>query len=484
MIRGTTLLFVVLIIVALGAMGFWLASLGGSIELTLPDGTTSGLPLGFALLGGVLFAGLVAVGWWIFTGLVTMPWTLGKARRAGQVRKANRALAEGLLAAEAGDAKTALKLAKKASKHADDERLKLLLEARAAEAGENWSEAERAWGQLMRLPGGQLAGLRGAAAAAVERGDNTVAESRAREALELKSGADWPFNSLFDLQVSQGRWDSALETLDLGERRGVMSGKPLARRRAVLLTAKAAGLGPDHRHAAQRALAEAIKTAADFPPAAWYGARHLMVDGKLNAAQGVLELAWKARPHPALAQLSRRLDPEEKSRADRQRLEGLVKANPGHRESRILKAEIAMDGEQWNDAVRELALLIEEKPTARLSLLMQRALAGYGDKDEAERWSVIAATAAREADWSDIDPRGGAFDFEQKDWARLVYAFGDAGELVHPRYEGFSRELEAGKPIALPKPESPTPTQASKQERVEDTVTRTAEDETKPEAAE
>ncbi|MEM9740585.1 MAG: heme biosynthesis HemY N-terminal domain-containing protein [Pseudomonadota bacterium] len=481
MIRGTTLLFAVLIIVLLGGLGFWLANIGGSIELILPDGTTTGLPLGFAILAGVLFAGLIAVIWWIFTGLVTMPWTLGKARKAGQIKKANRALAEGLLAAEAGDAKTALKLARRASKHAEDDRLKLLLEARAAEAGEDWSEAERAWGQLMRLPGGQLAGLRGAASAAIERGDSSVAETRAREALELKSGADWPFNSLFDLQVSQGRWESALDTLALGERSGVMAGKPLMRRRAVLLTANASALGPDHRHPAQRALAEAIKSAPDFPPAAWYGARHLMVDGKLKAAQSVLELAWKARPHPALAQLSRRLDPEEKSKADRARLEGLIKANPGHRESRILKSELAMEAEKWTEAVRELALLIEEKPTARLSLLMQRALTGYGDTGEATRWSVMAATAAREADWSDIDPRGGAFDFSQKDWSRLVYAFGDTGELVHPRYEDFSRELEAGKPVTLPKPEQMVPKAKAKAERVE---THPTQGDVKPEAAE
>ncbi|MEL6754382.1 MAG: hypothetical protein AAFO57_10170, partial [Pseudomonadota bacterium] len=82
MIRGTTLLFAVLIIVLLGGFGFWLASIDGSVQLTMPDGTSSGLPLGFALLGGVLLAGLAAVVWWVFTGLVTMPWTLGKARRA------------------------------------------------------------------------------------------------------------------------------------------------------------------------------------------------------------------------------------------------------------------------------------------------------------------------------------------------------------------------------------------------------------------
>lgn len=461
MIRVTTLIAIVLIAGVAALAGFWLWSLDGYVEVDLPGSDPVNFKLGLIIILGLILAGGVAVAWWLLTSLVTMPWTIGKARQKAQVRKANKALTEGLLAAEAGDAKTAMKLARKARKYGDDERLYLLLEARAAEAGEDWSEAERAWGQLMRLPGGQLAGLRGAAAAAIERGDTSVAETRARQALELKSSAEWPFNSLFDLQVNQGRWEAALETLALGEKRNLISGPAMSRRRAVLLTARAAELGPDHRHAAQKALAEAIRAAPDFPPAAWHGARHLMVDGKLKAAQGVLELAWKARPHPALAQMARRLDPEHKSHADRARLEGLIKANPGHRESRILKAELAMETETWVEAVRELALLIEEKPTARLSLLMERALRGYGDSEEADRWSRMAATAAREADWSDIDPRGGAFDYGAKDWSRLVYAFGDTGELVHPRHEAFSRELEAGKPIALPKPVENTVTPPS-----------------------
>lgn len=451
MIRGTTLLFIFLIAGAAALAGYWLWTLEGSVAISLP-GTTMTLPLGLALLLGVLLAGLGAVIWWILAGIVTLPWSLGRARRSAQVRKANKALAEGLLAAEAGDARAAQRLARKAEKHAEDDRLKLLLEARAAEAAEDWSEAERAWGQLMRLPGGQLAGLRGAAAAAVERGDVGSAENRARTALELKSSAEWPFNSLFDLQVNQGRWQTALATLQLGQKRGLIEGDRLRRRRAVVLTAYATDLPAHQRAMAQKALADAIRAAPEFPPAAWHGARHLMIDGKTKAAQGVIELAWKARPHPALAQLARRLDPDHKSDQDRARLQALVEANPGHRESRILKAELAMDAGRHVDAVRELALLIEEKPTARLSLLMERALKGYGDAAEAERWGRLAVTAAREADWSDIDPRAGAFDFSQKDWARMVYAFGDTGELVHPRHEAFSRELEAGRTLALPAP--------------------------------
>jgi HemY protein len=101
------------------------------------------------------------------------------------------------------------------------------------------------------------------------------------------------------------------------------------------------------------------------------------------------------------------------------------------------------------DAIKTLALLVEENPTARLCLLMERALKGYGDMGEAQRWGRMAVSASREADWSDIDPKGGAFDYDRQCWGRLVYAFGDVGELIHPRYESYGRELEAGRVLAL-----------------------------------
>ena len=298
--------------------------------------------------------------------------------------------------------------------------------------------------------------------AASERGDALTAENRAREALSLKSSADWPFNSLFDLQVSKGEWDKALDTLLTGERRGLIKGDSLRRRRAVLHTAYAVGLPHDRKSDAQKALAEAIRSAPGFPPAAFHGARALMVDGKAKAAQGVLELGWKARPHPALAQLSRRLVPQDTMANIAQRLQGLIATQPNHRESKILLAEIGMDKADWVGAIRSLALLVEENPTARLCLLMERALKGYGDQSEATRWGRMAASASREPDWSDIDPKGNAFDFDKQGWARLVYAFGDVGNLVHPRYESFGRELEAGRVLALPGPEAEEVTHAPK----------------------
>lgn len=446
------LFLIILLIVIAGVFVMWASRLPGGLTLDLGNGTLYEFELVWALLAILLVGAAMALIWSLLTGLVTLPSRFSRSRRASKVKAANKALADGLLAAEAGDAAMAQKLSKKAAQHADDDRLKLLLEARAAEISDDWSGAERAWGQLARLPGGQLAGLRGAASAASARGDAISAEARTREALEMKSGADWPFNSLFDTQVAAGNWNEALKTLAIGEKRSQISGESLRRRRAVLYTARAAALQHSERKESQRLLADAIRSAPSFPPAAWHGARQLMIDNKIKAAQGVLELGWKARPHPALAQLVRRLDTNATPAIIAQRLKSLIEANPDHRESRILTAEIAMQDRDWLNAVKTLALLVEEKPTARLCLLLEKALRGYGDLTEADRWGRMAVTAAREPEWSDIDPRGGAFQYAQRDWSRLVYAFGDAGTLVHPRYESSERELDASRPIALPAP--------------------------------
>ena len=446
------LFLLVLLIVLAGIAVLWASRLPGGLIVDFGNGTVAEFELVWAILGLLLLGAVMALVWSFVTGLIHLPSRYNKSRKASKTRDANKALADGLLAAEAGDAMLAKKLSKKAAQHADDDRLKLLLEARAAEVSDDWPSAERAWSQLARLPGGQLAGLRGAASAASARGDTLSAEARAREALELKSSAEWPFNSLFDSQVAAGNWAAALTTLSVGEKRGQIKGDSLRRRRAVLFTARAAALQNAERKEAQRLLAEAIRSAPGFPAAAWHGARQLMIDGKVKAAQAVLELGWKARPHPALAQLANRLDPQGSADAAGKRLEALTNVNRDHRESRILTAELAMSRKDWLSAVKALALLVEENPTARLCLLLEKALIGYGDHTEANRWGRMAVTASREPEWSDIDPKGSAFDYSPRDWARLVYTFGDAGNLVHPRYEASERELEAGRPIALPGP--------------------------------
>lgn len=447
------ILLILLLVAGAAAGTIFLNTLPGGIEFNL-FGFEGSLNLAATVVALLFLGGFAALIWGGFAGLWRLPGKFGRSRKVAKIKKANIALTDGLLAAEAGDVEVAKRLAKKAATYADDERLKALLEARAAESAGDWGEAERAWAQLARLPGGQLAGLRGTASAALERGDAATAEASALQALELRSGADWPFNSLFDLQVARGDWKKALETLSLGEKRKLIGGDSLRRRRAVLHTAYAAGLPNGDRNEAQKSLAAAISAAPGFPPAAWHGARQLLLSGKDKAALGVLELGWKARPHPALAQMVRQMSIGEDKTTSETWLQRLVETNPDHYESKVLSAELAMQKKDWVEAVKTLALLVEANPTGRLCLLMERALKGYGDAKEAARWSRMAVTASREGDWSDLEPKGGAFGYAPADWARLVYKFGDAGQLVHPRHETFARELDVARATAaLPSPD-------------------------------
>ncbi|MEO1155594.1 MAG: heme biosynthesis HemY N-terminal domain-containing protein, partial [Pseudomonadota bacterium] len=157
------LIILVVFIILIGVTMLWAGGLSGGITIDWGNGEALILNAGYSILLVIAVALLSAAAVWLLVSLFSSPWRFGRARRNSRVKKANRALADGLLAAEAGDVNTAKKLSKKAAQHAEDDRLKLLLEARAAEISDDWSGAERAWGQLARLPGGQLAGLRGAA---------------------------------------------------------------------------------------------------------------------------------------------------------------------------------------------------------------------------------------------------------------------------------------------------------------------------------
>ncbi len=411
----------------------------------------------------IVTGALVAVGWYVLSTILRIPFALNRSAKRARFGKARNALADGLIAAEGGDSIDALKKARKstnlAKSDASDRKLSYLLAARAAEANGDWSDAEHAYSDLSREKGAELVGLRGLAAAAIQRGDLRGAETHTRKALSLKSNASWPFSTLFELQTKAADWESANETLTIGEKRKSIDLEVARRRRAVLHTAQASRIRQEAPEKAERLAADAARMAPSFPPAAYIAASLQLAAGKASKAQASIEGAWRIRPHPALALLWRDLKTNEPTSARAKRLNALAHINPSHRESRILLVEAAMIQGQWDEAEETLSHVLREGETTRLCTLMEAIVGGRGDVEQASRWSRLASSAAREADWSDIDPDGRAFNFINEDWARLVYTFGDAGSLIHPRYETYGGELETIAHIALPSPTKSNPVQ-------------------------
>jgi HemY protein len=316
-----------------------------------------------------------------------------------------------------------------------------------------------------------MVGRRGIAAAAISRRDYDTAILHAAQAFEENPNARWAFDLLFDAQVQAARWEDVIETLDAGTKRKHLPEDVARRRRAVLLAAAAESIQTTDPARARDLAEQSASLAPAFAPGAALAANRLLAAGKSWRAAGLLEDAWAAAPHPAIALAYRDLRPDETPKARAKRMAGLAELNPEHRESRILVAEQALsedDGEAARDALTPL-LGVDETPSARLCGLLAQVEQACGDLPAARRWVAEAAIAPGEPDWSDLDPEGPAFDYNNADWARLVYSFGDTGKLIHPRHERFERErltapthllLEAPKPEEEAAEEAPSAEQA------------------------
>jgi HemY protein len=414
-------------------------------------GTTIETSVVFAIIAIAAFMAVFLPLLRLLMTLIDAPGRMSRAAETRKRQKGQEALALGLIAAEAGEFEEARKHAEKAAELVEEPRLAKLLEARAAEVAGDIASAERAYSAMLQHEDTEILGRKGLLQAALKRGDRISAMAHAEAALRLSKTASWPFTTLFELRVQAADWEGAIEALDEGEKRRLVEAKSATRRRAVLLTA-AAHKNERERHPDKAAdMAErAVRLAPGFAPAAAVAARLLVNANKAWKAQAVLEEAWETAPHPAIAHAYRDIKTGEPAQDRQRRMLGLVELKPDHRESRIIAAEVAMEQLNWQLAWEQLEHAHRENPSSRSCNLFAAVCKGRGDEEGARRWMAQAAVAPREADWSDLDPEGPAFLYDDQDWARLVYMFGDAGQLIHPRLERGGRDVGAGSVLALP----------------------------------
>ena len=102
------LFLVICLIVLAGAGVLWASQLSGNVVITLGPDTIS-VELVVAILGVILLGAIMALVWAGLAGLIKLPKRFSRARRNSRTQKANRSLADGLLAAEAGDVGAARK---------------------------------------------------------------------------------------------------------------------------------------------------------------------------------------------------------------------------------------------------------------------------------------------------------------------------------------------------------------------------------------
>lgn len=442
MIRGAIVILFVLAVVA-GAIALagdpghaTLLWLGRRVDTS---GSAAAVIIGVLSLLAVAFWRVV---WWI----AEAPRRSARARAESRKRQAQDVLTRGFLAIAAGEGAEARRCAGKAAElNEENSALVRVLTAQAAEAAGDIPAAQAAYTAMLGFPEMRLVGHRGLMGLAASQGDREGALKHAQDAYDLAKTARWAWRALFEAKLQSGQWAEALELVEGGLKRKIVTPIAAERARTALLAASAAALeasgDPKAREQATDAAVKAAKLSPAFAPGSVIAARLLTAAGKEGRAEDIIEAAWAAAPHPALWLAFRDLRMRETPRERAERLEALIARNPTHRESRILRVEQRMLG--GADAGLEAAVkaLSDEAPTQRLCGLFARAAWALGRPDEARAWVARGVGAALEPDWSDLDPEGRAFNYGQDDWTRLVSTWTETGELLHPRLERRERML-------------------------------------------
>ncbi|MGJ8559873.1 MAG: heme biosynthesis protein HemY [Litorimonas sp.] len=456
--------FLLFVAILAGAMLY----IGDDAMLTLSSSGTT-WPIAFPDLEmswqAVIFLGtLLMVGTITLWSVLLWIWRLPRRLKSGVgMRRRNRAIdamEEALIAGAEGDMDRARKASARVRDLAGSTDLGHIISATAAEACGDQDEAIVHYSAMLDSPKTRPTAQRGLAQAKLAKGDLPGAVEAAREAFDQNVQARWAFDTLFKALVADYRWTEARDVLEKGRAAKHLSGDIFNRRRAVLLTAEADFWLDNGQHDKALELSQAaLKDASDFAPAVAIAAYELARTGGQKKAASLLEKAWKTAPHPAISIAYFDLYPGESDATRTKRLERFIASDPDDREARLLMISHHLRSGRPVDALSLLSqILDEEEPTARLCLLASEAERALGNPTDAGMWTERAATAPHERDWSDLDPEGPGFAYESQDWRRLVFSFGDTGELVHPRAErqdAIRRPIPEAKsePLRLAAPE-------------------------------
>lgn len=349
----------------------------------------------------VLAIGLL-IGVWRLIGLVfDLPGAMSRSRRERRRKARYLSLARGMVAVAAGDVREAKRHAARAQSKGrgpggkDEPLLAQLLNAQTAQLDGDEAAAARAYADMLGAEETEFLGLRGLFVQATRRGDKQAARRYAARAFQLRPQTPWVAAAVFDLEAAAGDWAAAERALTGQAKAKLLDAAVVTRRRAVLAAAAARDrMAAGRPEQALKLAGAALKTAPGLLEAALAAAAAFRAEGRPKRAAKVLEKAWEADPHPALAAAYAPI-----AAATGRSVEGLIALRPEHVESRLLSAARAAVRGDHRAIETILGPLLDGVPSARAARLMADAAAARGDIEAARLWADQALAAPRDGVW-------------------------------------------------------------------------------------
>jgi HemY protein len=394
MIRVVLFLLAVTVI----ASGFvWFADRPGDVAIVwMGYRIETSLMVAALAVAAIVFVAVLA--WSILRAIMRSPKQASQFFRRRRAVKGYLAISRGLIAIGAGDLRGARNAAAEAARLAPGDPLALLLTAQSAQMAGDRDVAEQTFQVMSGRDDTKLLGLRGRYIEAQRRGDAQAAHQVAGEAAKAAPSLTWAGQAVLDEHCAAADWAGALQSLD--HMKSALAKSEYRRKRAVLLTARAQALQEIDRDGARAAVLEAVKLAADLVPAAALAGRRLAETGEARKAGKILTAAWKANPHPDLAEAYANIRLGDSARARLTRMQNLAEKVPGQIEGALAVARAALDAREFGVARAALAPHIPA-PTRRVAILMAEIEESeHGDQGRVREWMGRAMRASGDPVWT------------------------------------------------------------------------------------
>ncbi len=385
------------------ATGFaWLADNPGTVTVQWPwlDKSVE-VSLLQAVIAMTIIVLVIMMSWWVVSGVLNSPKLFGRWRKGRRRDKGYAALSSGLVAAGAGNASVARKLAKESDKLLENEPLVALLTAQTNLLEGKRADARDNFQSMLENDETKLLGLRGLFIEAEREGEAEAAAHFAREAIKTEPGTPWASQAVLKSQALSGEWEAALKTLETNRASGIFEKHEYLRKRAVLLTAQAMSEENSSPDTAKSHAMAAHKADTAFVPAAVAASRIAQRLGDNRRAAKVLETCWKQTPHPELSETFIHLKSGDSAKDRMKRANKLLKKAPDSIESQVIVAKAAIEVGDFKLARESMETVLGKETTERACLIMADIEeAEHGDQGRVREWLSRAINAQRDACWT------------------------------------------------------------------------------------
>lgn len=395
------ILFYLAVVFALGLGFAWLADRPGEMVVTF-GGYQYTVSLMVAAVVVVAIVAATMLAWWVVKGIWNSPQAISRYFRVRRRDRGYQALSSGMIAAGAGDAAEARRQKKQAMKliSSDQEPLIHLLDAQASLLEGDHEAARAKFEAMLDDPEMRLLGLRGLYLEAERLGDRRAAFHYAQRAADAAPQLPWAASATLEARTGERDWDGALRLLETQKSTRQIERETAARRKAVLLTAKALDLLEADPLAARNAATEANRLAPDLVPAAVVAAKALFRQGDLKKGAKILETAWKQTAHPEIADAYVNARPGDSTHDRLARARKLRGMRLNNAEAELVVAHAALAAGEHAEARRHAEAAIRMAPTEGAYLLMADIEeAETGDQGRVRQWLGKAVKAQPDPAW-------------------------------------------------------------------------------------